>query len=143
MLGYFTVSRTSPHIQGVPVCADYCDAWFEACKDDMTCVESWWTEFNFEDGSNANSCPDGSTCRTFQDVYRDGEGLCNMIWGDQLIYSTNSENCTVMTFDNSFPNPNFNLAFPQSSSLSVVKSGSTMIYGAVILMLLVTAATIY
>ena len=27
-----------PAIVDVPVCASYCDAWFDACKDDRTCV---------------------------------------------------------------------------------------------------------
>jgi len=32
----------SPNIPiGVPVCSDYCDAWFEACKDDLTCADEW------------------------------------------------------------------------------------------------------
>ena len=32
-------------IQNVPVCADYCNSWFEACKNDSTCVEHWLEDF--------------------------------------------------------------------------------------------------
>ena len=35
MLAYFQAGMTG-YIQNVPVCADYCDAWFEACKAKMT-----------------------------------------------------------------------------------------------------------
>ena len=61
------------------------------------------------------------------------------IWGNSIFYSTNSDNCTVMAFDNNMANPNFKLTFPQSGSMSVVKLGSTMIP---LLMFIVTAATI-
>ena len=127
-------------IQGVPVCADYCDAWFEACKDDQTCVEHWLEDFVFDEGFT-NRCPNNpdTSCRTFREEYGDGEGLCNQIWGNSIFYSTNSDNCTVMAFDNSMANPNFKLTFPQSGSMSVVMLGSTMIP---LLMFLVIAAAI-
>lgn len=50
----------------VPICSKYCDDWFEACKDDMTCAQDWLNGFNFT--SNVYSCPTSSTCRTFSEV---------------------------------------------------------------------------
>ena len=47
MLGYF---RADPNIQSVPVCADYCDRWFEACKDDFTCYDNWEEAYNEASG---------------------------------------------------------------------------------------------
>ena len=69
---------------GVPICASYCDAWFEACKDDQTCVVDWLTGFNYT--NNIHKCPDGSKCRTFKEV-----GRCcvlkyvNDIWNELLL----------------------------------------------------------
>ena len=112
MLGYFQIEHTG-YIKGVPVCADYCDAWFQACKDDLTCVENWLWDFNFENGSS-NKCPVGSQCVTFAQMYGSGEGLCNKMWGDVYYYETDKTNCTVMTFNPKDGNPNFGLLLTSS-----------------------------
>ena len=111
MLEYFKTN--SGELLSVPVSADYCNAWFEACKNDKTCVE------NFDDLVYHNisvdltsSCPPNPNCRTYREVYGDGRGLCNKIWGSDYVYSTDRDNCTVMAFDNSMGNPNFKLTFP-------------------------------
>ena len=109
MLGRFKVAAIND-IENVPVCADCCGAWFNACQNDSTCVESWLEELNFAPDMS-NSCPAGSTCRTFREVYGSGEGLCNRMWGTAYRYSTDTDNCTVMAFDNSLLNPNFKLMF--------------------------------
>ena len=87
MLGYFQIGTTG-HIQNVPVCADYCDAWFDACKDDLTCVENWLEHLvvmHVTDGHGNNSCPANSTCTMFRERYENGEGLCNKMWGKAFI----------------------------------------------------------
>ena len=53
-------------LEGVPICSKYCDEWFDACKDDMTCAQDWLNGFNFT--SNVYSCPTSSSCRTFSEV---------------------------------------------------------------------------
>ena len=53
-------------VNRVPICSKYCDDWFEACKDDMTCAQDWLNGFNFT--SNVYSCLTSSTCRTFSEV---------------------------------------------------------------------------
>ena len=143
ILGHFQVGMSAA-IGNVPVCADYCNKWFDACRDDMTCVNHWLEDFAFDAGFQ-NQCPRDPTtsCRTFQVEYSDGRGLCNQIWGNSIFYSEDSDNCTVMAFDSSMPNPNFKLTFPRSGSLSVVKLSSTMIHGVALLMLLVMAAAFY
>ena len=45
MLGYFKVAAIND-IENLPVCADYCDACFDACQDDSTCVVSWLEELH-------------------------------------------------------------------------------------------------
>ncbi|XP_068711228.1 riboflavin-binding protein-like isoform X2 [Montipora foliosa] len=86
----------------VPICSSYCDEWFEACKDDMTCAQDWINGFNFS--SNVYSCPTNSRCRTFSEVYKDGKGLCNTMWANSFHYET-SKNCMVMKFSGD-ANPN-------------------------------------
>ena len=138
MLGYFEIGKTG-YIQNVPVCADYCNTWFDACKDDVTCVEDWLADFDFAENGN-NSCPANSTCITFREMYGNGEGLCNRMWGNAFYYSTDTDNCTVMAFDNTMPNPNYKLTLPASGSLSTVKLGSAVaVYGAILLMSLLIA----
>lgn len=53
-------------LEGVPVCAKYCDDWFDACKDDFTCAEDWLSDFNYS--SNVYSCPTASKCLKFSKV---------------------------------------------------------------------------
>ncbi|CAH1773994.1 unnamed protein product [Owenia fusiformis] len=91
-------------ITKVPVCKSYCDDWFNACKDDMTCVENWMEDFDYTKGEN--HCPADSTCKTFADMYGNAEGLCNKMWGHAFTYSTDSSNCMVMSFDPTNGNPN-------------------------------------
>lgn len=138
MLGRFRVDNIND-IENVPVCAHYCNAWFEACQNDSTCVESWLDELNFT-SYMSNSCPANSECRSFREVYESGEGLCNRMWGNAYTYSTNMENCTVMTFDNSKPNPNFKLTFP-SDSMSTASPTLLNVHGYVLLMFFLIAAT--
>ena len=136
MLGYFQINMTG-YIQNVPVCASYCDAWFEACKDDFTCVEDWLDDFDYAVDGN-NSCPANSTCVTFREMYGNGEGLCNRMWGVAFYYSTNTDNCTVMAFDNTMDNPNYRL-FPASGSPSVVTLGSSAVVVMILLISLLVA----
>ena len=110
MLGHFESPLGSGYISGVPVCASYCDSWFEACKDDLTCVEDWLADFDFAANGN-NSCPTNSTCTTFKERYGNAQGLCNKMWGSAFRYSTDTSNCTVMKFDSTGSNPNFILSF--------------------------------
>ena len=126
MLGYFKIPGTAGYIQNVPVCADYCDAWFEACKDDLTCVEDWLADFDYAENGN-NTCPANSTCVTFREMYGNGEGLCNRMWGVAFFYSTDQDNCTVMAFDNTMGNPNSRLSFPRSGSQAILSSMSAML----------------
>ena len=139
MLGHFQIDMTG-YIQNVPVCASYCDDWFEACKDDLTCVEDWLADFDYEVNGN-NSCPANSTCITFRERYGDGKGLCNKMWGKAFHYSNDTNNCTVMKFDSNMPNPNYRLTFPR-----VPRSGSVssvMLSSLIVLLVLLVISVIY
>lgn len=90
------------NVESVPVCAEYCNSWFDACKDDLTCAKDWATGFNYTGGGYY--CKTDSTCQTFEQVYKNGEGLCNAMWGKWFKYETNSKNCMKMWFTGSNPN---------------------------------------
>ena len=120
-------NKNSGELMSVPVCADYCDAWFEACKDDLTCVENY-VEMGFHNLSidYTSSCPQNSTCRTYRVVYRDGRGLCNKIWGSEYAYSTDRDNCTVMAFKltTAWPIPTLSLrSYEAAVCLTLSRSG--------------------
>ena len=134
MLTYFQTA-TDGNIQNVPICAEYCDAWFDACQDDLTCFENWLEEYDPSLG--IANCPAPFKCHTFHEVYRDGRGLCDTIWGTVYAYSTDADNCTVMAFNNTMPNPNYNLTFPKSASLLVKLQGPTLVYNIIMSSLLV------
>jgi folate receptor len=136
MLRYFQIGADG-NIQNVPICAEYCDAWFDACQDDFTCFENWLEEYDPSLG--ITTCPASFTCRTFRDVYRDGRGLCDTIWGTVYAYSADADNCTVMAFNNTLPNPNYDLTFPRSGNLSKLNLGPTWIMSALLIFLLITA----
>ena len=142
MLAYFQVGMTG-YIQNVPVCADYCDAWFEACKDDLTCVENWLRDFT-KDANGTNICPINSSCITFEEMYGSGEGLCNKMWGKAFYYSSNTDNCTMMMFNDSMVNPNTRLSFPEILPGVSDDGGtqSTVVYGSVLVIMLLIAANI-
>ena len=79
------------------------------------------------------------SCHMFEKEYGNGEGLCNQFLEDLMFYSSDSDNCTVMAFDNSLPNPNFKLTSDTVSISMMVKLGSIVIP---LLMFLVNAAAI-
>ena len=35
---------------GVPLCRQECDAWWEDCKEEYTCIENWSRGFNWSSG---------------------------------------------------------------------------------------------
>ncbi|XP_013411269.1 riboflavin-binding protein isoform X3 [Lingula anatina] len=86
----------------VPVCAEDCDAWFEACKDDMTCATNWLTDWNFtKPGENHCKMP----CKSFTEIYKDGKGLCEKMWGSTFLYEGNADKCIKLQWS-AGDNPN-------------------------------------
>ena len=86
-------------ILNAPVCARFCDDWFDACKEDLTCAKNWLTGFNITaDGVNTCKQP----CRNFSDYYSDGKDLCENMWGSSFMYK--ETDCLQLNFTG--PNPN-------------------------------------
>ncbi|EMP26962.1 Actin-binding protein IPP [Chelonia mydas] len=59
--------RCSPHaahwinpnytagIEFVPLCQNFCDDWYEACKNDSTCIRNWMTDWEWDE-NGVNHC---------------------------------------------------------------------------------------
>lgn len=110
----------------VPVCGEFCDAWFEACKDDMTCAEGgdWITGFHWSD-SRENSCKANNSCTTWKEVYGDGKGLCEKQWGKSFEYGSDKDKCLQLRFEEG--QQNNNEAVVKKIFGSKVTGGSTRI----------------
>ena len=105
MLGYYQTNSSTGDFKDVPICADYCEAWFQACKDDLACVENWLEELEFHD-TLGPKCPKGTSCVTFQEMYGSAKGLCGKLFGDSYFYESDEKSCAVMAFDPDGGNPN-------------------------------------
>ena len=69
---------------GVPICSSFCDTWFDACKDEVTCAKNWITDFTVFQGNNKCNT---SRCMKFSEIYTNGSGLCNAMWGTSFKYT--------------------------------------------------------
>ena len=93
---------------GVPICASECDDWFEACKNDSICVENVLTDYNFT-MFGENLCPVDAMCKNYSEMYGNGKGLCEKMWGSSYKYTeqnANKDNCMVFWFTPGTENPN-------------------------------------
>ena len=88
-----------------PLCSDFCDSWFDACKDDLTCAKNWLADFNF--ATSPSSCKANTTCDKMSAVYTNAEGLCNNIWGESFVYKKSQKANDCLKLDFTGPtNPN-------------------------------------
>ncbi|XP_032826838.2 riboflavin-binding protein-like isoform X1 [Petromyzon marinus] len=65
----------------VPVCSHFCDSWFDACREDFTCVRNWIYDWDWS--VEGNFCP--GACVPFSQMFRDGRDLCEGFWGLALL----------------------------------------------------------
>ncbi|CAG0914526.1 unnamed protein product [Notodromas monacha] len=93
--------------RNVPLCASECEAWFHACKDDLTCVRNWGSEFDWIEGTNR--CPENAKCQLIRDTYADAKDFCETVWDNDFKYTPDNEPCMVLSFDPSSGNPNDNV----------------------------------
>lgn len=121
-------------VDGVPICANYCDEWFEACKNDYTCAENWLEDFNYT--TSISSCPTASKCRKFSEIYTNGKGLCNKMWGKSFTYEE-SDNCMMMWFTGKNPNGDVTPPNPRSTATccSMFLCSPSLILSLIILLL--------
>lgn len=88
-------------IKKAPICASFCDEWYDACKNDLTCGRNWLTDFNLT-ADGVNTCK--NPCKNFSDYFTDGKDLCEGKWGQTFVYKENDVDCLKMNFTS--PNPN-------------------------------------
>jgi folate receptor len=99
----------------VPLCQSVCENWWDACRDDLTCVDNWATKFNWTAGMNV--CPQGNTCRPFHKVYTGASHFCETLMGHSFKVVPNAADCFVLWFDPKLPNPNEVVARKKASAL--------------------------
>jgi len=92
-------------IKEVPICPMFCDNWYSACKDDMTCTKNWLGESDATK-SVRSACPAGQKCRKFSEIYESGREMCNTMWGDSLKYYEGDSKKGHLEVDFEGPNPN-------------------------------------
>ncbi|KAJ8392506.1 hypothetical protein AAFF_G00073840 [Aldrovandia affinis] len=73
----------------VPICVSFCDSWFDACKDDLTCAKNWLTDFKWD--SDGNHCE--HDCVPFSEMYTNGTDLCQSMWGSSFVPSSTEGHC--------------------------------------------------
>lgn len=100
-------------IEGMPIKASYCDAWYEACKgaNNRLCIGSAseegkpvYTYF----GQPACATAEGSLgCKRIDEVYTSGKHICETMWGGSFKYEDDtSKDAYVMSFTEGTANPN-------------------------------------
>ncbi|XP_006265571.1 riboflavin-binding protein [Alligator mississippiensis] len=80
-------------IEFVPLCQNFCDDWYEACKEDLTCVRNWLTDWEWDD-NGVNHCK--SDCSPYSEVFANGTELCQTLWGHSFKVSESSCLCLQM-----------------------------------------------
>jgi folate receptor len=94
----------------VPLCASDCDAWFEACKDDLTCSDNWGKNWKWT--KQGNQCI--KECRTFKEYFQDSSTFCNNIFDGTFEYAHGKagEDCFSLwpNVNKDGKNPNENVA---------------------------------
>lgn len=81
----------------VPLCSSVCNAWYSACKSEYTCAENWYTDFNV-DAQGLNVCKEGSTCDTYENVFRNASNFCEMIWDNSFKVVPDDQPCMMFAF---------------------------------------------
>ncbi|KAM6475512.1 retbindin [Liasis olivaceus] len=72
----------------VPLCQSFCDQWYSACREDLTCPGNWhW-------GADRHNC--SQEHHSYGQMYRDGKELCESIWDDAFTVSTDPCQCLML-----------------------------------------------
>ncbi|XP_020639011.3 riboflavin-binding protein isoform X1 [Pogona vitticeps] len=80
-------------IESVPLCQHFCDDWFEACKDDLTCVNNWLTDWQIDE-KGENHCK--NECIPYRKMYANGTDICKRMWGHSFNVSDSTCLCLQM-----------------------------------------------
>lgn len=86
----------------VPLCKSECDNWWNACQNDMTCLDNWGKGFNWSSGVNV--CPTGSVNKTFKETFGNAKTFCEQVWNYSWKVVPDSKPCMKIWFTGSNPN---------------------------------------
>lgn len=105
----------------MPIKASYCDAFYEACKDDYFCSclpeDGCSNPLGFFSVANVDDCSaESGRCNTFADTFADAKELCEQMWDGAFIYEPEEDTAYTMSWEPGTPNPNnqvnLHVAFP-------------------------------
>lgn len=102
---------------GVPLCQTECDAWWDDCKDDFTCIENWGRGFDWSSGTA--KCPLGSTCKPFSEIYKNSSDFCEKVWDHswEVVPDSNPDGCFLMWWSDDSENPNTQVALRKATQI--------------------------
>ena len=109
-----------------PLCANDCDDLYDACANDLFCVRDWTTDWKPQGGKMV--CQ--QECRTFRQIYNNGEDFCNSFAGSAYKYSDDKDVCLRFNFDEGEKNTN-GLNGNTGASSSLVASVAVTLLSAV------------
>lgn len=119
-------------IKKAPICASFCDEWYDACRYDLTCGRNWLTDFNVSaDGVNTCKQP----CKNFSAYFTNGKDLCEGKWGQTFVYKENDVDCLKMNITS--PNQNDEVVKKRLSNKDA--KGSSLVSRASLVLVWVTS----
>lgn len=84
---------TGYYFTKVPICSDWADRWFDACKDDFTCVDDFYgSDWDYNE-EGFNICKPTATCTKYKDRFQTPKRMLESIWGVSFTYSTDKTKC--------------------------------------------------
>lgn len=106
----------------VPLCKSQCDAWWDACRYDLTCLPNWSKGFNWTTGTNV--CPTGSVHKTFNKMFGNATNFCEQVWNYSWKVVADTEPCMKIWF-NGTTNPNDEIARMKAMQMLSASSSLT------------------
>ncbi|CAK8680411.1 folate receptor beta-like [Clavelina lepadiformis] len=103
------ISYRNQRFKNVPICESSCTAWYDDCKNDLTCKDDWGDGWNWTSGFN--TCPENAKCKSFSEIFQNATNFCQRVFvGDFAVVPKDSkEPCLVLWFDSKV-NPNDEVA---------------------------------
>ncbi|XP_070605048.1 riboflavin-binding protein-like [Erythrolamprus reginae] len=94
-VAYWARPKQGGAISSVPICQRFCDNWYEACKNDRTCVSNWLIDWEI-DNKGENHCQ--RDCIPISEMYTSGTDMCEKMWGGSLKVNRRSP-CLCLEMD--------------------------------------------
>ncbi|XP_078285671.1 riboflavin-binding protein-like isoform X2 [Rhinoraja longicauda] len=76
----------------VPLCHSFCDQWYKACKNDLTCTKNWNSGLKPSNSTQTNCT---SECIPHSKMYKNGKDLCESSAGDTFTVRS----CSCLSLD--------------------------------------------